>query len=127
MKKREADFGILFRHWLRANPQHTCAYEIKQSGGGSLPFTALEQHQEDYLVAIREGGKGVLIRVQGGGGEPDYVYLRGCRACVVVWYGREREFHVIDIGAWVLEKRKSTRKSLTCARAREISAVSVKL
>lgn len=121
----ESKFALLFRHWLRSNPQYTCAYELKQTSGQSIPFNALEEHQEAYLQAIR-GKKGVLVRVQGGGGEPDYIYLRDCRACVVVWFSRGREFHVIDIDTWLVEKRKSARKSLTGARAREISAVSVK-
>lgn len=124
MKKREADFGLLFRHWLKANPQHTCAYEIKQTGGTSLPFSALEEHQQDYLEAIRSD-KGVLVRVIGGNGEPDYIYLRNCRACVVVKY--PHGFEVIDIGTWILEKAKSPRKSLTAARAKQISAISVRL
>lgn len=120
----ESKFGILFRHWLRANPQYTCAYELKQTKGNSIAFGELKDHQQAYLEAVR-GDKGVLVRVQGTGGEPDYIYLRNCRACVVVKY--PHSFEIIDIGTWVLEKRKSTRKSLTSARAREISAVSVKI
>lgn len=122
--KREADFGILFRHWLRANPRHSCAFELKQTSGTSIPFSCLEDHQETYLMAIK-GPKGVLIRVQGVAGEPDYVYLRNAPACVVVKIGKE--FHIIDIDQWANEKRRSKRRSLTGSRAREISILSVKL
>ena len=121
---KESKASLLFRHWLRANPQYSCAYEIKKTSGGSIPFASLEDHQQVYLEAIR-GDKGVLVRVQGSSGEPDYVYLRNCRACVVVKY--PHSFEIIDIDTWVLEKSKSTRRSLTSARAREISTISVKL
>lgn len=120
----ESKFGVLFRHWIKANPQYTCAYELKQTAKRSIPFSALEDHQQAYLEAIR-GNKGVLVRVMGTAGEPDYIYLRNCPARVVVkmlW-----GFHLIDIDTWVLEKSKSLRKSLTEARAREIATISVKL
>lgn len=113
----ESKFALLFRHWLRANPGMTSAYELKQTERGSIPFSCLEEHQADYLQAIKSD-KGVLIRVLGTNGEPDYVYLRNCPACVVVKY--PGSFCVIDIGAWLLEKSKSPRKSLTEARAGEI-------
>lgn len=120
----ENRFSILFRHWLKANPRYSCAFEMKATERNSIPFSVLEEHQADYLKAIR-GDKGVLMRVMGGNGEPDYVYMRQFPACVVVKIGRE--FHIIDIGAWELEEGRSKRKSLTSSRAREISVVSVKL
>ncbi len=120
----ESKAAVLFRHWLRANPGYSCAYEIKQTSGASIPFSCLEEHQQAYLEAIA-GDKGVLVRVQGTSGEPDYVYLRQFPACVVVKY--PRGFEVISVGTWALEKRRSKRKSLTHTRAREISVVSVRL
>lgn len=124
MKSREADFGLTFRHWLRAHPRHSCAFELKQTSGSALPFSALESHQVDYLTAIN-GPKGVLVRVQGVNGEPDYIYLRSFPACVVIKY--PKSFHLISIGMFIDEKERSVRKSLTEARAKEISIVSVKL
>ena len=118
----ESKRALVFRHWIKANPQYTCAYEIKQSSGSSIPFSSLEEHQATYLQAIRSD-KGVLVRVRGESGEPDYIYLRSVRACVVIFIGKE--FHIIDIDTWLLEKSKSRRKSLTAARAREISVISV--
>jgi len=123
MYKREADFGVLFRHWLKANPGMSCAYELKQTASDSLPFSSLEQHQEDYLMAIRSD-KGVLIRVQDTNGEPDYIYLRNFPARVVVKF--KNGFELIDIQTWVLEKKRSHRKSLTHARAKQISTISIR-
>lgn len=124
MKKREADFGVLLRHWLKANPRHDCALELKQTSGSSIPFSCLEPQQIDYLQAIKSD-KGVLIRVQGVNGEPDYVYLRNAPACVVIKF--PKEFHLIDIDTFVMEKKRSIRRSLTNARARDISTVSIQL
>lgn len=124
MKNREADFSIVFRHWLRANPQYSCAYEMKQTSKPSISFSCVEEHQLTYLQAIHSD-KGALIRVQGVNGEPDYIYLRNAPAYVVIKF--VGEFHIIGIDTFILEKGRSKRKSLTNARARELSTVSVKL
>lgn len=124
MKKREANFGVLLRHWLKANPRLSSALELKQTTSNALPFNALEPQQIDYLLAVK-GKQGTLIRVQGIGGEPDYVYLRNAPATVVIRF--RKEFHLIDIDAFLLEKKRSKRKSLTNERARDISIVSVKI
>jgi hypothetical protein len=118
----ESKCALQFRHWLRANPSYSCAYEIKQSSGSSIPFSALADHQAEYLTAVTSD-KGVLIRVRGEAGEPDYIYLRKFPACVVAFIGRE--FHIISIGTWLLERSRSKRKSLTISRAKEISTVTV--
>ena len=123
-RKKEANFGVLFRHWLKANPTFSQAYELKQTAIDSLPFSALEDHQALYLQAIKSK-HGTLIRVQGSGGEPDYVYLRSCPASIVVKF--PREFSVIDIDTWLLERSRSKRKSLTAERASAISTVTVLL
>ncbi len=122
--KKEADFSIVFRHWIKANPQYSCALEMKQTSGDSIPFSCVEQHQLDYGMAIRSK-KGTLIRVQGGNGEPDYIYLRNTPSYIVIKY--PGEFHIISVDTFILEKERSKRKSLTSKRAREISIKSVKL
>lgn len=124
MQKREANFGLLLRHWLKANPRLSSAFELKQTTGSSISFDCFEPGQTDYLLAIKSD-KGALIRVQGGSGEPDYVYLRNAPANVVIRF--PREFHLIDIDTFLLEKKRSKRKSLTNERAREISIVSIKM
>ena len=71
--------------------------------------------------------KGTLIRVQGTAGEPDYVYLRNAPAYVVIYFAKSKTFHLIDVEAFLSEKTRSKRKSLTSVRASEISVVSVRL
>lgn len=124
MKNYEAQFGILLRHWLKANPTFSQAYELKQTSSSSILFSCLEEHQALYLQAIKSN-KGTLIRVQGTSGEPDYIYLRNSPSSVVIKF--PHEFSIIDIDTFLLEKKRSKRKSLTMLRAREISTVTVKL
>ena len=106
MKKREADFSILFRHWLRANPMHTCAFEMKQTTSDRFEFNKLEPHQENYLKAIKHGN-GTLTRVQGINGEPDYIYMNKAPAYAVIKF--PLAFLVIDIDAYSEIKEKLLR------------------
>lgn len=127
-KKREADFSILFRHWVMANPlslPDACTFEHKQTTTDSIPFSALEEHQAIYSNAIRNSKKGVLMRMQGVNGEPDYCYYRTKTAFIVIKY--PDAFHIITVTNFIHEKETSHRKSLTSARAREISIKSIKL
>lgn len=126
MKTREADFSITFRHWLRANPMKTtCWFEMKQTTIDSIPFSCIEDHQAIYGEAIQESPKGVLVRVLGTNGEPDYVYTYRDPVYVVIKY--PDCFSIISIMTFLTEMRASKRKSLTSARAREIAYETVDL
>jgi penicillin-binding protein-related factor A (putative recombinase) len=118
IKKREANFATIFRIWLKAHPQDSAAFELKQTTKPSIPFSCLEEHQESYLLAIKSP-IGKTVRVMGGHGEPDYIYLRNQDAYVVIKF--PGEFHIIPIWEWRHEKLASTRKSLTQSRSREIA------
>lgn len=122
MIQREAKFGTVLRHWLKANPQVSCGLETKQTTKKSIPFNCITEGQIDYLLAIKSD-KGVLIRTLGGNSEPDYVYLRNAPAMIPIQY--PGEFHLIDVEAFVMERKRSKRSSLTIERARAISTVSV--
>ncbi len=123
-KKKEADFGVFFRKWIEKNPRYSCALELKYTSGSSIPFSAVDPKQIAYGLAI-SGPKGVLIRVQGLNGEFDYIWCRNMPAYVVIRF--PKSFHLISIETFVFAKRNSLRKSLTSARAREISTISVDL
>lgn len=125
IKKREANFGVLFRKWMEENPTHSSgAYEIKQSPGYSIPFGVLSDNQIAHLLWAKSK-KGVLVRVQGTQGEPDYIWLRNSPAWVVIKF--RGSFHVIDIDAFLIEKEWSKKKSLTAGRARQIATYDYKL
>lgn len=126
MKSREADFGVLFRHWLRANPKFCrlpVAFELKQTASSSISFSCVAQAQIDYALSIKSR-KGTLIRVQGTNGEPDYIWCHDMPAYFVIKY--PNAFYIIDVETWELEKKRSKRKSLTEVRANEIAIKSVK-
>lgn len=125
MMHAEAKSAIQFRHWIRAHPRLSGAYEIKDSRGkNNLSFSEVTEHQLNYGLAIK-GDKGVFIRVQGMGGEPDYIYLRNAPAYIVIKY--PKQFCLIDVETFVLEKNKSKRKSLTAGRAKEIAIQTIEL
>lgn len=126
MKKREADFGLLFRHWLKANPLRTsCAFELKQTTEDSLPFSSVKEHQIDALMASWSYN-GLLYKApdDSRGIKPfDYFYLRFAQAYIVIRY--PDCFVLIEPMTFLHEKEKSKRKSLTSARAREIAVTCV--
>lgn len=125
MIKREAKFTLLFRHWLKANPRMSAAFELKQCGS-SLPFNAVQEHQVDALTSVHSS-TGLLYKApdDSRGVKPfDLFYLRSAPAYVVVLFGN-KEFSLIEIETFMLEKKRSKRKSLTMARAREISTITV--
>ena len=123
---KEAKSSIIFRHWLRENPQYTCSIEMKDTRGKSyLSFREITEAQLNYGLAIMSD-KGVLIRVQAiSEGMPDYIYLRSTPAWIVIKY--PRSFEIISVTVFILEKNKSKSKSLTYVRAKEISTTSVAL
>lgn len=118
LKQKEAAFGVQFRAWVLKKRLPTGAYELKQTKINTFLFSALEDEQIAYLLRIK-GSKGELIRVQGLKGEPDYIYMRRSSAWVVIKF--PRSFHVIDIDTFLEEKKNSKRRSLTAARATELS------
>ena len=120
-KNREALFSILFRHWIKAHPQKSCSFEIKQTSSDSIPFSKITQAQIDYGKAIKSK-KGVLLRTQAvTEGMPDYIYLRNIPAYIVIKY--PRFFCIIDIDVFDAENKRSKRRSLTSKRAAEIAQI----
>jgi len=127
MKKREADFGRLFRHWLKTTAMISAAFELKQTISNSLPFSDVQEHQIDALSAAASR-TGILFKIpdDSRGVKPfDFFYLRHSLAFVVIKY--PRFFCLIELEAFLREKEISKRKSLTSERAKAISYISVLL
>lgn len=124
MQKREAKFGIRFRHWIKANPlPYSATFELKDcSHKTSFPFTELKEHQQNWARAIASD-RGVLMRQLGGNGEPDYTYHITQPAFIVINF--KDGFEVINYATLELHIQKSKRKSLTHAKAKLISTFSV--
>lgn len=120
-KSKEADFGVTFRKWLKTNSMPASAFELKHTRGkDSFPFNELKDEQIAYALQAKTG---VLVRVIGSNGEPDYIYLKDTPAYVVIKY--PDFFCFIDIDTFLKEKETSLRKSLTSSRARDICSLAV--
>lgn len=120
LKRREAEFGLQFRKWVK--PGIGVAFELKHThDADSLEFSEVKSEQLAYLVTIKL--KGELLRIMGGNGEPDYVWVCG-PAFVVIRY--PTMFCLIDVIVFTEEEKDSIRRSLTAKRAREIAKIVVK-
>ena len=127
MKKREADFGLLLRHYLKKNPLPvSCPIETKDTRGkDSFPYAELKEEQINNALASKND-KGNLIRISVGTvGAPDYCYYRNSPAYIVIKY--PTGFVFIDIETFILDRDTSKRKSLTWEGAQEISIRTIKL
>lgn len=122
MIKREANFTIYFRHWLKANTfMASSAFELKQTTTDSLPFSSVKQHQINALLAVKNAESGVLYKAPDDsmGSKPfDLFYLRLAEAYIVVKY--PKLFVIIDIEDFLHEMQISKRKSLISSRAKVI-------
>ncbi len=122
IQKKEAAFGIKLKKWMTENPRYSCALEVKYTSTNSLPFAEVKEEQLIYGMAI-SSDKGAWIRVIGSNGEPDYIWLRNTPSYIVIKY--PKFFVLIGVETFILEKKRSTRKSLTDQRAKEIAIVTV--
>jgi hypothetical protein len=125
-KQLEAKFGIAFRKWLEGHPHMACTFEMKDTrGASSLPFSEVKDAQIRWGHAV-SSDKGVLMRIEPiVEGMPDYAYFRNSPAYIVVKY--PKMFCLISVGTFELESKRSKRRSLTAARARDISILTVDL
>jgi len=121
MIKRESKATLLFRHYLKANPMDSAAFELKQTITDSIPFSDVQEHQITALLAVKSS-KGLLYKApdDSRGIKPfDLFYLRGEGAYVVIKF--PEFFAIIDVDIFIKEKNRSKRKSLLSKRAEEIS------
>lgn len=121
MKKREADFGIQFRSWIRSQKgMESAAFELKQTTKDSIPFSDLKEHQENALLAASSSGILYKAPDDSRGVKPfDYFYLRQSPAYVFIRF--PDGFVGISIDKFIKERARSKRKSLTYTRAAQIA------
>lgn len=123
MKKREANFTLVFRHWLRANPRPvSAAFELKQTMTDSIAFNSVRPHQLAALQAVIHRELLYKIADDSRGTKPfDMVYLTGVDAFIVIKY--PEFFCLIRPNAFLRERDQMKRKSLTSERAKAIAEV----
>lgn len=118
-KKKEADFGVKFRHIIeKKNPNKDYAFELKHTRGKkTFPFSEVKEKQIVWANKIK---KGAFIRVIGMNGEPDYIWMKGRQTYVVIKYPKNH--YIITMESFIKEKEMTINsKSLTEKRASEIS------
>ena len=118
----EKNFTTDFNKWLKYRAKFTGAFELKCTNKQSIPFSAVEEHQEDALYAAKHGT--VVYKIPDTNITPnpfDTFVLANAPAFVVIMFGAKSDhFYLIDIDVWQEEKKKSSRKSLTEERAMQI-------
>lgn len=120
---KEKDFQTKFTRWLRYRYLHgSGAFELKICHEKSLPFSAVQTHQEEALASVAREGIEYKIPDDTRGTKPfDCFSLRGEAYVVIMFYKRGcNEFYMIDIDRWLQERATSSRKSLTEDRAKKI-------
>jgi hypothetical protein len=124
--KREAQFGLKFKSWLRANPMPSGGYELKQTTTSSLPFSAVKDHQINGLLACKTG-QGITYKLPDDSIsiKPfDYMHIANNYGWIVIKY--PKGFVIIDVDNFILERDRSKRKSLTWEKAQDISWQTIK-
>lgn len=97
MQKHEANFGLLFKSWFRANKKkfESCVFELKDTRG-SLTFNVSEwkREQRDHALACKSDSGNLMRFSSGTTGMPDYGFYRNAYAYVVIRF--PKAFYVID-------------------------------
>lgn len=118
--KREANFGRLFRHWIKANPQKSAAFELKQTTTNRFAYRDIPDHQLTALSVAKHGELLYKIPDDSRGVKPfDMVYLATADAFVVILY--PGFFVLVDVDAFIREQHKG-EKSLSGERAKAIAS-----
>lgn len=121
-KHKEADFGLKLKKWMKKNPMYSCSLEAKQTSTESLPFSEVTNEQLAWGMSIRSD-EGIMVRVTGMTGEPDYIWCRNMPSYVVIKY--LKFFCFISVPMFILEKNRSKQRSLSASRAKEIATIIV--
>jgi hypothetical protein len=124
VKKLEAKFQTLFKRWLHAKwDGGPAVFELKRTTTETLPFSAVQEHQELALEQARDTGLYYKIPDDSYGAKPfDCFYMKNVGAYLVVAYGaRLTSFVMIPIGRWMEYKKTSKARSLSRHDAEKIA------
>lgn len=120
---KEKDRTTLFSHWLKVYGRDTAVYELKICKEKSLPFDRLEEHQLQALCMAKHAQVVFKLPDCGFQNPFDLAHWKFVKSYIgIFWYIHrgQKDFTLIDIDAWIVEKEKSDRKSITFERACEI-------
>ena len=122
MKQHEAQAGLLFRHWLKANHLkfRSATFEMKDARGKDIfNLKELKEEQINHALACKSP-QGNLMRTVGTTGIADYIFMKKSQAYVVIHY--PKLLTIIDINTIIKEKGNISSK-----RARTIAVHSIDL
>lgn len=118
-KEEEAKFGLDLKKSLSKHPLPVTTFiELKQTEKDSIPFSCITSQQIAYANNI-SSDEGILIRIIGSDGQPDYVWARNSPSYLGIKYPKGSVY--ISVETFILERDTSRRKSLTWERAQDIS------
>jgi len=124
-KEEEASFGLDLKKSLSKYPLPITTFiELKQTEKSYIPFDCITSQQIAYARKI-SSDEGVLVRIIGTDGQPDYVWARNSPAYMGIKYPKGSVY--ISVETFVSERDSSKRKSLTWERAQEISIRTIRL
>ena len=119
----EKDFQTDFNKWCKHVFRETAVFELKVADT-SLPFSDVQEHQENALYNAHHGH--IVFKIPDSGYQNPFDSLMMVRVpayIVVMFHAKHRgqkEFFMIGIDEWLHEKQSSERKSLTPERAGQI-------
>jgi len=97
MQKHEANFGLTFRSWFRANKKQfeNSVFELKDTRGGVVfRLSEWKEKQRNNALAC-SSDEGVLLRFSSGTpGMADYGFYRNAYAYIVIKY--PKAFYIIN-------------------------------
>lgn len=112
MLKHEANFGLLFRSWFRANKKKfdSSIFELKDTRGKpNFGLSEWKEDQRDHALACKSD-EGNLMRFSSGTtGMPDYGFYRNAYAYVVIKY--PKAFYVIDADDLIKHPGRSLKEA----------------
>ena len=122
--KREAKFNTTFNHWLKHVYKRTAAFELKQTEGNSIPFSSVVEHQRNALLQVRHAC--LVYKIPDVGFQNPFDTLEMCEQPAYIAIKYPKGVAIIPIDAFLLEEKRSKRKSLTWDRAKAISTIEFK-
>jgi len=97
MQKHEANFGLTFRSWFRANKKQfeNSVFELKDTRGGVVfRLSEWKEEQRNHALAC-SSDEGDLLRFSSGTpGMADYGFYRNAYAYIVIKY--PKAFYIIN-------------------------------
>lgn len=119
LNKKEASWTTtVFRKWVEQNGM-TAVFEIKYARKDYLAFSEVAEHQVQSLFKVRHSTFVYKIPDMGEKSPFDLFSMKEMPAYIVIKY--PKFFCLISIDHFVMESKKSKRRSLTSKRASEVA------